>query len=246
MHVGFTSGHPMTETASVESKRANLHVVESLGEAHEAGGAPRRSPLRDRVLEATDALVRDTGAVEGITMRRLAKRLRTSTTALYAEFPSKRALFAAARRRALLELREQLAAALADRDAFVALRSWIECYASRGYQDPWVAGLLTLSPGSAGADEFRDAADLIGLSGLHRTIEQVHRRGALAPGVSPKLATWLLWSGAHSLLVLRDVVVRHGDDVVHGPLVHRLAAAVVGGLVARAPVSVHDESAPPW
>ena len=235
----------MSDAASTQPHRTNLLVLDSPVDAQDAHkDAVRRGPLRDRALAATVALVREAGSVEGITMRCLAKRLSTSTTALYAEFPSKRALFAAARGRALLELREHLDAALADADAFVALRTWVECYASRGYEDPWVAGLLSTEPGSFGADEFRDAADLIGLSGLHRTIGGLSGRGALAPGVSPKLATWLLWTGAHSLLVLRDVAEAHEDAAIHGPLVGRLAAAVVGGLVARAPFSLCD-GAPP-
>ncbi len=231
----------MGESASIEHEHTNLHVLEAMP-PHDA--AAPRGPLRDRILMATDALVRETGAVDGITMRCLAKRLRTSTTALYTEFPSKRALLAAARRRALLELRPHLDAALADADAFVALRTWVESYASRGHRDPWLAGLLTTDPSSAWADEFRDAADLIGLSGLRHMIGALDGRGTLAPGVSPKLATWLVWSGAHSLLILRNVVTECDDEAIHGPLLRHLAAAVVGGIVERAPFSVADAAAP--
>jgi AcrR family transcriptional regulator len=240
----WLAGYPMTESAPVEPERADPLHSESVGSPHVAAALPHDGPLRDRVLEATAALVREAGAVDRITMRRLAKRLRTSTTALYSEFPSKRVLLAAARQRALLELREHLDAALANGDAFVALRTWIECYASRGYADPWVAGLLTTDPGASGNDEIRAAADLIGLSGLQRAIDEIDGRGGLAPGVSATSATWLLWSGAHSLLVLCDVVAQHDDEAARGPLVRRLAAAIVGGVTARKAPAVFDGLAP--
>lgn len=203
----------------------------------ERNSSPRstkRNAARVAIVNAAIAIGREAGTVNAVTMRALARRTRLSLPVLYQSFQDKQALVRAARGEAVQPLRRRLMVALDGGSDTSALIRWVECYVSADHRDPWLRGLLAPVRETMLPADLEEAAALIGLAPVQRVLGDLQAHGRLSSGVSPRLGSWLMWSGAHAVLMLRDAVERDCGAAEEIPL-RRVAAAIVCSVV-RDPV----------
>jgi AcrR family transcriptional regulator len=188
---------------------------------------------RELIVDTALSLWQQYGSFQAVTMRALARHVGVSPTALYQYFDSKETLQRTVRAKATQGLRGCLEAALRSaEDPRAAAVAWVECYASSSHGDPWSwATVLDLEGG--GPHDREETAELVGIEPLQRVLDRAVSNGGARSHVDRRLAAWLVWSGAHGLLLLRRSV--QSERECQDPLLLRqLANGVVNG-VLRAP-----------
>jgi AcrR family transcriptional regulator len=158
-----------------------------------ATGTPPAPPLRQEILDAArDILSRD--GYDGLSMRKVARRINHSATAIYIYFRDRDDLVSCVCDELVAGLGRELEEVSArHRDPLVALRKGLRCYVDFGRRHPRLyqarfSGRLERDPGPA-------------LPWLRRMTAECVARKKIAK-VDPHRAGCALWAGVHGLTSL--------------------------------------------
>ncbi len=165
-----------------------------------------RAELRAEILLAARDLFKEEG-YEGLTLRKLAKRMACSSMALYSYFADKQALLTALAQEAFQSLETRLGSPRAG-EPLLALRSMLLEYIAYAEENPVEYRILFLEPQPIQEiktrQEMRDSDSAFGL--LFRCVEACSEAGVFQGDVFT--ATTILWTGAHGAAT---VLLTHPD-----------------------------------
>ena len=164
--------------------------------------ARHRAELRDEILAAARALVREEG-YEGLTIRQVAGRMGYSPMALYSYFADKQAIMVALAQEGFARLADKLARRVPP-DPLAALRKTMTAYVEHGVENPEEYRLVFMSPEPAGTmkmtenDMAREEHSAFAI--LLQRVGACAKAGNLAGDVF--LNSTLLWTGMHGVTSL--------------------------------------------
>jgi AcrR family transcriptional regulator len=161
--------------------------------------------LRAEIIEAAREILAETGDLEGLTLRGVARRVGIAATSIYLHFPDTEHLAVAATEQSFADLTAAAAAAAAGiSDPAEALLARCRAYCHFALEHPGhyrVMFQLPLTPGLA--------ADPAGTPGrrafrvLLRAVEACQRAGAATATGDPFRLASLVWAAEHGLVSLR-------------------------------------------
>jgi len=183
---------------------------------HVTGALRRRNPrgeggrLASEIVDGALAIVRRTGSSEGVTLRSVAREVGIAAPSIYAHFPDRESILAAAVLRVFDDLRDHIEEATATQtDPVDRLVAGTEAYVSFGLENPGAYGLLftraNLGPGFRSPPQFpfRELPP-IGGEGFGLLVESI--RDCVEAGVSTSTdlfadatAVWVALHGTISL-----------------------------------------------
>lgn len=158
--------------------------------------------LRTRLLDHAAETLSDDGP-EGLSLRRLAAAVGTSTTAVYSLFGGKPALLAAVHREAFRRFGARIAAVAATDDPLADLRELARAYHRSAVEDPHMYAVLFArrSRGSEPDETTRELAS----SAFTPLVDAVRRgvEAGLLPAVDPTALATACWATAHGVVSLQ-------------------------------------------
>jgi len=187
--------------------------------------------LRDEILDATEALLVDTGNAGAISVRRVAEAVGRTPPSIYLHFATKDVLMQAVCQRQFDALSERFGTAIADvSDPVEQIRRMARQYVEFALDHPEHYRLLFMS------GQRTEVKDLEGLrlsecfGMLHAAVDAALASGRFGPGDSTliALALWTAVHGLASLLIAQDLEFPPLDDYLGQVLDQNLA-----GLLAR-------------
>lgn len=193
-----------------------------------AKGRYHHGDLRDALLDAAEALVRERGA-DGWSLREASARVGVSPSAAYHHFASRDALVSALSRRVIARSGELLRAA-ADRasgDPQQPLVAFGVAYVRWALDDPAVARLVFGAPhASSDAVVSPHPHDV-----LAAELDRLDLDAEARPG-----AEFVVWAAVHGLTtLLLDGLVRLDDELAVAREAERVVRAVLTGLARETP-----------
>lgn len=191
----------------------------------------RTDDLRERLLDAAETILVETGREDAISMRALADRVGCTAAAIYRHFDDRIDLVFAVCRR-LFEALEAVIneAARGAGDALDDLRTRGRAYVQFGLEHPEAYRILFMGHAAAVPDGW-DVDELLAVGGFDGVVESVRRcmeAGEVAEG-DPFEVALVLWAGVHgltSLLISKPWFPWPDRDA----LVDRLLDAQIDGL----------------
>lgn len=199
--------------------------------------APRRTrakrgqgdQLREQILEATHALLVETGSADKVSTRAVAQRVGCSSPALYLHFPDKASLLWATCNRQFLRLGELVATAVAGvEDPVEALRSAGRAYITFGVEHAEEYRVMMMVPDlvmwNPSIDELPGEA---GFDVLHDLIVRAMAEGLLRDD-DPTMVAITVWAAVHGIVALRVAKPSFDWPPIEDQIDHMLALITIG------------------
>lgn len=161
--------------------------------------------LRDRILDATEALLAERGSMEAVSIRVIAARVGVTPPAIYLHFPDKDRLFYAVCRRGFEEMAGRLEPILASPgSARERLRAMGRAFFEYGLENPHQYRILfdgsppaSLPEGELDGDPGRRVyAGLLGL------VAEAQRAGDVRADLDPAALASAMWAAVHGGVLL--------------------------------------------
>lgn len=200
------------------------------------------SDVRRRLIEAAARVIGEDGP-SGLSTRKLAAEVGTSTMAVYTHFGSLPALVAAAADEGFARLAQHMAAAARTDDALADLADFAIAYHANAVANPHLYAVMFGYRDAAHESEHRRYTFDVLVGGIQRAMDD----GALAAGDAEAVAAQL-WSALHGYVTLELAgFLRDEDDApnkVLWPLLGNLVTALRPGPPAT-PSTPARRSRPP-
>jgi len=205
------------------------------------GVSPRRRArrgegerLREEILDATTALLIETGSADKVSTRAVARRAGCTSPSIYLHFPDKAALLYAVCERQFDSLGIELEQALAGIDGPIErLIRGAHTYARFALEHPEHYRIMMLD--EAYSENYEGSLEHLagspGFSTIVTTVQEGMEAGQLAPG-DPVMVSLTLWAAVHGLVSLLVVKPRL-DLPPFDVLIDQLCTHLIDGLLPR-------------
>lgn len=217
--------------------------VDGSGSSGRAGGASSsrrraRNPqgqgsrLRVELIAAADRILAQTGSLEGLSLRGVAREVGIATPSIYLHFPDKSALVHAVLSARFAELQRAIYAAVSEASGPAEqLRAGCLAYCRFAIEHPTAYRVLfsVVRPAAAmsvSASDFTADSGHVGAAAFHFLVEGASAcmRAGVAPDDDPFRVATNLWTALHGIVSLRSAtpgfpwppLERQVDDVLSG------------------------------
>lgn len=194
-----------------------------------------REEVRTKILDAARALFASEG-YEAVTMRRIARAIEYSPTALYLHFKDKESLIRDLCRADFQSLAHSFSRIGKEKDPIVRLRKIGRAYVEFAEEHPNHYRLMFMTPplraeGEDLAELGRGNPEEDAYAFLRATVAQAIGSGRLRPGLrDADLVAQAVWAGTHGVISLH--IAKQGDPWIDWRPVKKTAALVIDALIS--------------